>query len=312
MSRPSLISEVRETARGRWPGVLRAIGVDPAVLNGKHQPCPMCGGEDRFRFTDHLSEGRYFCSGCGPGDGFDLVVGVLDVSMRDAAKEIRNICGGVPEADEVFTEPDVDSRKNALNSMWQSAGLWVAARRYLTTRGCFRMDVDFYQDLRGGNIWHKEEGRKMHAMLALVRDPHGRPVSIHRTFLDEDGKRFERKMMPPVGDLSGSSIRLGNVEDKVIIGEGIETVLSGCLRFEWPGMAAISANMMQMVKLPASVKDVIILADNDKSFTGQAAAFTLARRLDNEKRRVSVYLPQRRGDFNDDQDHYHIWDNQCT
>lgn len=36
--------DVREVATGRWPGILVALGVDPASLTGRHVACPVCGG----------------------------------------------------------------------------------------------------------------------------------------------------------------------------------------------------------------------------------------------------------------------------
>lgn len=292
----SLINEASDAARNRWPSILHQLGVEPDVLNGKHQACPMCGGTDRFRFTDMNGEGRYFCSGCGPGDGFDLASKVLGMSLGLTARKVRQVAKGC--SDDVFVaRPDTEERKASLNRMWQSAKSWQSAKDYLKSRGCIG-DVALYQDLRGGRVWHKERGRKYDAMLALVRDKGGRPLTIHRTFL-EDRRRFDRKLMPPIDSLAGASIRLGEIGDMVVIGEGIETVLSGCLHYECPGMAVINAGLMKEVRLPESVRNVVILADHDKSFTGQAAAFALARRLDNEGRRVGVVMTKTRGDFND-------------
>ena len=33
-----------EAARGRWPGILQALGLDPKYLHNIDGPCPMCGG----------------------------------------------------------------------------------------------------------------------------------------------------------------------------------------------------------------------------------------------------------------------------
>ncbi|MGG8913157.1 primase-helicase zinc-binding domain-containing protein, partial [Escherichia coli] len=41
-------------ALGHWPRILPALGIQ--VLKNRHQPCPVCGGSDRFRFDDR--EGR--------------------------------------------------------------------------------------------------------------------------------------------------------------------------------------------------------------------------------------------------------------
>ena len=43
------VKEAKGRARGRWSQVLEACGIDRAVLNRKNQPCPLCGGTDRFQ-----------------------------------------------------------------------------------------------------------------------------------------------------------------------------------------------------------------------------------------------------------------------
>ena len=64
--------DVRTAAQGRWRDILQSLGMDERSLSGKHGPCPMCGGKDRFRFDDKDGRGTYFCSGCGAGDGVKL------------------------------------------------------------------------------------------------------------------------------------------------------------------------------------------------------------------------------------------------
>ena len=49
--------DVRHVAQGRWRSILAVLGADEKTLSGKHGPCPMCGGRDRFRFDD--KEGRF-------------------------------------------------------------------------------------------------------------------------------------------------------------------------------------------------------------------------------------------------------------
>ena len=47
------VGAVKQSAHGRWPEILAALGgVNPELLDGRNHPCPRCGGMDRFRFTD--------------------------------------------------------------------------------------------------------------------------------------------------------------------------------------------------------------------------------------------------------------------
>lgn len=61
------IAAVRDAARSRWPAVLGQLGVNTALLQPRHGPCPGCGGRDRFRFDDREGDGTFICSGGGHG-----------------------------------------------------------------------------------------------------------------------------------------------------------------------------------------------------------------------------------------------------
>lgn len=59
-----------DAADGRWPELLAALcGLAPAVFDGRHQPCPNCGGDDRYRWDSSDGPGSWFCSHCGGRDG---------------------------------------------------------------------------------------------------------------------------------------------------------------------------------------------------------------------------------------------------
>jgi putative DNA primase/helicase len=55
------VPPLSERCRGKWPGILAALGVPPALFDRKHHPCPFCGGTDRFRFTDFAGAGVWIC-----------------------------------------------------------------------------------------------------------------------------------------------------------------------------------------------------------------------------------------------------------
>ena len=66
------VNEVKRAAAGRWGEILSTIGgLSPDILDGRHHPCPKCGGKDRFRLIDPEA-GAVLCNGCfskGNGDG---------------------------------------------------------------------------------------------------------------------------------------------------------------------------------------------------------------------------------------------------
>jgi putative DNA primase/helicase len=87
---------VRESARGRWRPSSRRFGIESRFLTGKHGPCPMCEGRDRFRFDDKDGAGTWFCTKCGAGDGVKLVMLKTGLDFKEAAKEIERHAGVAP------------------------------------------------------------------------------------------------------------------------------------------------------------------------------------------------------------------------
>ncbi|MCX7392492.1 MAG: phage/plasmid primase, P4 family [Planctomycetales bacterium] len=71
------IADLKSAAAGRWVSILAAHGFDAATLDGRHHPCPACGGVDRFRaFNDVEQTGGCFCNQCfssSNGDGIAAV-----------------------------------------------------------------------------------------------------------------------------------------------------------------------------------------------------------------------------------------------
>ena len=152
-------------------------------------------------------------------------------------------------------------------------------------------------DLRFVEQCPAPDGVKRPAMIALVRDAEGTPVNIHRTFLGEGGKADmdnPRAMMP--GSVpEGSAVRLFPVAERLGICEGIETAFAASKRFGLPVWSAIDAGKLAKWQPPVGCKSVVVFGDNDRTFTGQAAAYTLANRLAVKGFEVSVQIPGQEG-----------------
>jgi putative DNA primase/helicase len=95
-------------ALGRWSDLLTALGgLEPAQLNGRHQPCPLCGGRDRYRFDDRQGSGSWFCNQCGGkdqlgggGTGIDLLMRLRHWSYRQACEAVERYLELAPSPDE--------------------------------------------------------------------------------------------------------------------------------------------------------------------------------------------------------------------
>jgi putative DNA primase/helicase len=102
-----MATDVIAAATGRWSEILEALAaLPPEQLSNRHQPCPICGGRDRYRFDDRDGSGSWFCNQCGgkdrmggAGSGMDLLMRVRQWSFRQACEEVERYLGLVSELD---------------------------------------------------------------------------------------------------------------------------------------------------------------------------------------------------------------------
>lgn len=283
-----------DAARGKWRGILLSLGMDAKHLTGKHAPCPLCGGNDRFRFDNKDGAGTYICNQCGAGSGIDLVKAWKGWDFKTAAQEVDRILGNVPSDPAPKPAMAEADRRRLMNDLWRAskplekdcpAG-WYLSRRVPGWKNC--------ADLRFAEAAPVPGGGKSPALLALVRDAvTNEPATIHRTFLTLAGEKAAmdnpRAMMP--GDLPEAvSVRLSPAGDTLGIAEGIETALAAQVKFGVPCHAALTAGFLAKWQPPEGVRRVIVFGDADANYTGQAAAYTLAHRL-SRKLQVEVRIP---------------------
>lgn len=163
-------------------------------------------------------------------------------------------------------------------------------------------DLLFHPDLT-----HWESRRGYPALIGRVRNREGEITGVHRTYLDHlpDGRVGKADVASPrmmLGGVAGGAVRLGPLPtSSVAICEGIETGLAVLtVRPDLAVWAALSTAGLEQIDLPASLTEVLILADNDVSGAGERAAEAAARRLCREGRVVTIARPPRVGDdFND-------------
>jgi hypothetical protein len=146
-------------------------------------------------------------------------------------------------------------------------------------------------------------GERLPCMVALVRNIQtDEPQGIHRTAL-KLGPRPERIDRLSLGPTAGGAIKLsldGDVTHGLLIGEGIETVLSASLRFKFrPVWSVLSRSGIAKFPILAGIECVTIAVDNDDSGDGQRDAAVLVERLIAAK--VEAITVQTNGakDFND-------------
>jgi putative DNA primase/helicase len=320
--------DVRPIARGQWLSILSHVS--PVLAEAiekipKHIPCPIHGGKDGFRlYRDANQTGAGICNTCGQlSDGFALIVWANGWTLPTTLQAVGDYLGIDSASNKpkpaVKRSPDpikeigtIRRKRDALNTVWRdlvALGDEQAkpARTYILNRGlgdCLQSlpsDVFFHPALA---YWENGQDYGKHpAMVALIRDKNGAFITLHRTYLNQDGCKADlpiiKKMMSPIkqGASKGGAIRLYRPTDDLILAEGIETALALHMALNEPAWACVSAGGLKSVQIPIGVKRVIIGADNDVSGVGQMAAKELAGRLigEDKTREVKIIIPERAG-----------------
>ena len=84
-------------AAGQWPRLLIELaGLKTEQLQNRHQPCPACGGSDRYRWDNDSGAGGWFCNQCGGkerrgggGNGMDLLLRLTGWEYATAVRRIE-------------------------------------------------------------------------------------------------------------------------------------------------------------------------------------------------------------------------------
>lgn len=119
------MTQIQDLANGRWPDLLSHFcALSPEQLSDKHQPCPLCGGKDRYRFDDRDGTGSWFCNQCGgrdqmggAGSGMDLLMRSTGWTFNEAVSRIRSYLN-------VPTPPPTEGAEH----VWHYSDTFIVAR----------------------------------------------------------------------------------------------------------------------------------------------------------------------------------------
>lgn len=304
--------EVRPLAQGRWGEILNAIAphLGPALeRKGRHVPCPVHGGRDGYRvFRDVEKTGGSVCNTCGVfPDGFATLMwanGWDFATALRAVAEYLHASGAKPKpVARVATKlgradgEDDEKLRQALNRVWNKSISILhrdaePARLYLARRG---ISIPPPEALRfHPSLAYYDGDRKVGeypAIIAMVSGTQGNPVTIHRTYLTQDGKKAPvespKKLMsyPKDRKIIGGAIRLVDPGPVLAVAEGLETALAVLEGTGLPVWCAVNALLLECFVPPAGMNRVIVFADKDRPTKqhpkghGQEAAKQLVQRL---------------------------------
>jgi len=262
-------------------------------------PCPTCGPDraspvNRKRkvlriWRKEPDYATFVCQRCGL-EGWAR----SDSSSLRAPHPPRDPPAHVPAEAELEKE-----RVRSALSIWDEAGdpSGTIVETYLASRGLHAgaaavHAIRFHPALR-------YEGATVPAMVALFRDiATDAPCGIHRTFLDGQARKIDRRML---GRTKDAAIKLDadeTVTQGIGIAEGIETALA-VIGMGWrPVWALGSAGAMARFPVLLTVMSLTLFADHDDA--GVKAARTCGRRWADAGLDARVLRPPAVGaDWND-------------
>lgn len=324
-----------------------APGLNEAVKKpGKHVGCPVHGGSDGFRlFEDANITGGGICNSCDGGRGYKTGITLLrwyhkNMDFLETLEMIADYIGfedrghgsrvafntPIPESyvsleqtqEELRRQKEDDSRlRKRIAQIWDQSfpisspeaepvRLYFARRGLKTSYIKETTEIRFHPSLP----YYNEDEEKLGdfpVMVARVRDSRGNPVTIHRTYLDEDGFKANvpsvKKLMPAPStvSLTGCGIQLrpviidqnGLATTPLGVTEGIETAYAviEAHNGQLPVWSAINAALFQRIEAPEGVTHVCGYADLDKSNAGLEAAMGLKERMNEEGIEFQGWLP---------------------
>ena len=201
-------------------------------------------------------------------------------------------------------KPARSANLHYVERLWNAATpvLPASVKAYFRWRGIPIDDVP-----KGALRFHPQcpwQTYKVDCILARYSDAvSGEPRGIWRRIV-EVGVSVKPMTLGP---MAGCVIRLfPDVGKRLVIGEGIETVLTAATRLTYrgkpmqPAWATSVAGNLRRLPVLDGIEQLIILVDNDESGTGQAAAAECAQRWRDAGREVVHLMPKTQGhDFND-------------
>ena len=227
------------------------------------------------------------------------------ISIRDALANARAFlampasCPMPPTPASQDNEPLRRSAQRLWHSSHPIAG--TNAESYLKARGIAHCH---YTSLRFHPSLYYREGdstRQFPALIAAATDPTGRITGVHRTYLDpaRPAKANVQNPKKALGDIIGSTVQFAsaNPDTCLIVGEGIETVLS--LLTAYPACAGAATLSAAGLGAFSPSGDRRIAIGRDRGPDGIAAGMRLAERCMKARIRFRI-LPPLLQDFNDD------------
>ena len=224
-----------QAAQYQWQTILPRVGIPESALRNQHQPCPLCGGKDRYRFDDKDGNGTYFCNQCGAGNGFTMLMKHLQCNFHEAACTVAQILG-LSQSSQAITQKQpatpaqTTTRKSDAEQMqqerkrmmriWQEASaLNSESESYYTNRGLKQPATDAIRFDPKREYWTQSANGKaiclgaFPCLIAAVTNTQGEITGLHQTYLQHRANGLHKLVLshPTTGEALPAKKMLGRV-----------------------------------------------------------------------------------------------------
>ena len=270
-------------------------------------PAPGHSARDRSVSLRLGRDGRLVINTFAGTDWREVMDNLRDQGLIDDEKRPARVGG---QARESFPEP----ARSALERLRVAKAIWADGQEAtaLTLSAKHARLRHIERALPGSPVlrhataapiraYGRDGGPAHPALLVALSDAEGTFTAVEITFLDPDARRSRRVQLSrkTVGPLpAGSAVRIDEVQDELVAGEGFFSVLSGSERFQLPAWALLSTRNMRRFTPPPGLRRLVIAAD--RGADGEASANVLAERARSSGVRVWIeYPPSPFGDWNE-------------
>ena len=221
----SALNRIKHTAQGRWPEIFAAAGMDPGHFVKSNRPCPLCGGRDRFSLLKgerNEPDGRWYCRGCGYGDGIELVKRFRGSTFPQTLRWLEAYLGIEHQRESFCHRPEgLSEAEKTVRRRERNLAFWNAAVplrdlsrespqwKYLASRGLGACDASAMLRAEAETeAWEtNEDGERRSAgrypvLLAAVTDGSGGGITPPRTILKNG--RPEKRYGHPAATITGT------------------------------------------------------------------------------------------------------------
>lgn len=277
-----VMNNVKHLSIGRWQEIFSRLGIS-IPENGKHGPCPVCGGKDRFRCDDKEGRGTWICSQCPPnngsdiaaGDGFDLVRRANGcATMKQAFQTVAEMLGAnrskapYKERHAAYHRRELNTQCNHTANEDEACKQAAIKAQYIWERSIPACDDHTYLHSKGV---HAYSINTVGGDLIIPVRINGEIVSIQ--CIKPNGTKLFLKN----GKVGGGYHFIEGTDAPIIriyIAEGYATGAS--VRDATGGCVVIAFNAGNLSKVAKAIRskycdtEIIIAGDNDESGAGEA------------------------------------------